>query len=440
MHALDHEFTSRKVSPWGGMKYFQQTYFRSGMKEDLERCDLPRGSSNAAYSPVDIIESFMVGAVLGSKRITHTSFLRSDEVITELFGWKRGVPSQSTMSRYFNRFTTELNDHLFNDLMKKWWDRMRLKKMTIDIDSTVVTRHGNQEGAEIGYNPTKKGRPSHHPLMAFCSELKMVVHSRMRPGNTNDMTGADCFIGQFFEIISPKRIGLVRADSGFFSGDIMSELERSQVNYIIRARMTSGLMNKVLEASEWVSDETVFKDAQYAEINYQASTWFHGRRAVIVRRPKHYPAQGEVKLFREDQDIQSYDYTVYVTNSDLPCSLVHSLYNQRADCENRIKELKYDYGIDGFAMKSIGATEAAFRTVMMAYNIMQLFKQKVLASTAGQRLSTVRFQCIAIGSYLVKKGRNKVLKLSAEGKKRHFLEHIFENTELLKPPFHFSNA
>lgn len=317
---------------------------------------------------------------------------------------------------------------------------MKLKKMTIDIDSTVLTRYGEQEGAAKGYNPTKKGRPSHHPLMAFCAELKMVVHSWMRAGNTNDMSGMDCFLEQLFKIVPPSRIGLVRADSGFYSREVMCEMEESKVDYIIRARMTSALMDKVLQIDEWIRDKTVFQDAQYAEISYQASTWYTDRRAVVVRRPKQVQGDKEIRLFKEDEDINAYDYTVYITSTDLSCSLVHSLYNQRTDCENRIKELKYDYGIDGFAMKSIGATEAAFRTVMMAHNVMQLFKQKVLVSPAGRRLSTVRFQCIAIGSYLVKKGRNKVLMLSAEGKRRHFLEHIFDNIELLQPPFRFSNA
>jgi hypothetical protein len=71
---------------------------------------------------------------------------------------------------------------------------------------------------------------------------------------------------------------------------------------------------------------------------------------------------------------------------------------------------------------------------------MALFKQKVMQTQKGKSLSTLRFQCIAIGSYLVKKGRGKIMKLPAEGERRHFLEHFFSNLEELKPPFSFSNA
>lgn len=39
------------------------------------------------------------------------------------------------------------------------------------LDSTVVVHNGGkQAGAEIGYNPKKPGRPSHHPLLVLSSD------------------------------------------------------------------------------------------------------------------------------------------------------------------------------------------------------------------------------------------------------------------------------
>ena len=35
-------------------------------------------------------------------------------------------------------------------------DQFKVGKLTIDLDSTVITRYGNQEGSAIGYNPKKK--------------------------------------------------------------------------------------------------------------------------------------------------------------------------------------------------------------------------------------------------------------------------------------------
>lgn len=441
MHELLHEYTNRKVSPWGGIKFFQQTYERSGVRADLLAAPLPEGGSNRAYEAIDLIEGFMVATVLGSRRIAHTGMLRTDEVIREIFGWKRGMASQSTFSRFFRKFDLPYNDVLFTSLMRKFWSRIGLQKMTIDVDSTVISRYGRQEGAEVGYNPAKPGRPSHHPLMAFCEELKMAVNGWMREGNTHDSNGMDCFIDQLLEIVPAGRIGLLRGDSGFYSDGVMFELEDKGINYIIRARMTKRLLGTVLRQANWHKNDTVFPDAEYAEFLYQGSDWLQARRAIAVRRPKaRAEGAGQALLFEEDRLNGHYDFTVYITSTDLPGSKVHLLYNQRADCENRIKELKYDYGLDGFAFESMGATEAAFRFVLLAYNIMALFKEKVMTGPVRHQLSTIRFQCIAIGSYLVKGGRKKVMKLSAEGRRRHFLQHFFDKTELLEPPFQFSNA
>ena len=50
-----------------------------------------------------------------------------------------------------------------------------LKRVTLDVDSTVITRNGNQQGAARGYNPNRHGRASHHPLLAFVAEARMVA-------------------------------------------------------------------------------------------------------------------------------------------------------------------------------------------------------------------------------------------------------------------------
>jgi IS4 transposase len=80
------------------------------------------------------------------------------------------------------------------------------------------------------------------------------------------------------------------------------------------------------------------------------------------------------------------NFRAFVTTLQLSPTKIHQLYNQRGDCENKIKELKYDFSIDGFALKSFAAMEAAFRLVMVAYYIMSLFKQKAMEVSGSKRL------------------------------------------------------
>jgi len=442
MHDLAHEFTSRKISPWGGIKYFYKIYLATGLQEYFRKLPLPFPRSNRGFDPVDLLEGFMVSVVLGSRRLAHSEMLRADEVIREIFGWKKGMASASTFSRFFGKFDTSLNDEIFPQLMRYWYDQIDIEKMTMDLDSTVITRYGKQECAEKGYNPGKPGRPSHHPIMAFCGELKMVINAWMRSGDSNSTTDIEDFLKETFTIVTPDRIGLLRGDSGFYNRHIMSQLESfdQPVPYIIRAKMTNRLMDEIIKLESWHACDDIQKGACYSEMDYKGSYWKTKRRLIIVRTEKQVEESMNGYLFEEEKNRSMYEYKAYVTNTDHSAVMVHSLYNQRADCENRIKELKYDYGIDGFALHRFGAMEAAFRIIMLAYNIMALFRQKVMVSKTAKRLPTIRFQCIAIGSYVIKRGRNKKLKLSAEGKRRHFLEYFFSNLETLHPPFRFSNA
>lgn len=95
MHELAYEFTSRKISPWGGIKFFHGTYIRSGIREILKKLPLPSPGSNSGYNPVDLIEGFLCSVVLGSKRLAHTGMLRTDEVVKEIFGWSKGMADQA---------------------------------------------------------------------------------------------------------------------------------------------------------------------------------------------------------------------------------------------------------------------------------------------------------------------------------------------------------
>jgi DNA-directed RNA polymerase subunit N (RpoN/RPB10) len=77
-------------------------------------------------------------------------------------------------------------------------------------------------------------------------------------------------------------------------------------------------------------------------------------------------------------DMPGYRYCCYVSNLDLPLDQIWNIYNTRADCENRSKELKQDFGLENFCLKDFWVTAASFRFIMMAYNLMSLFRHFAL--------------------------------------------------------------
>ena len=111
------------------------------------------------------------------------------------------------------------------------------------------------------------------------------------------------------------------------------------------------------------------------------------------------------------------------------------LYRARANAENRIKELKYDFGFDSFNLKDFFATEAALTFVMIAYNLMSLFRTFVLQEKTQKTLSTLRYRTFAIGAYFEKMNDKLVLKIALNKKRRAWFRGLWNHSKILDYPF-----
>ena len=192
---------------------------------------------------------------------------------------------------------------------------------------------------------------------------------------------------------------------------------------------------------EFTKEWTKLKDGiEITEFEYQSHNWQHPRRMVAVRKNIEILTKATGKLLLFDEPVGRYRYSLYVTNLDLPAEQIWLSYKDRADAENRIKELKYDFGLDSFCMDKFWATEAAFRTIMMGYNLMSLFRQIVLQSKSQATLSTLRFKCFALGSWITKHAGKTTLNISAIGEKRIWLDGLFDIVRQKSQPLEFSNA
>src|SRR4051794_6273283 len=172
---MQHEYTDKMVTPWGGMKEMKMLIDKTGIRGKLSQLGLPESKSNNHIDPISIIESFWVSIWIGCFRFSHTAVVRVDEVLRQIFGWKR-VASDTTFGRFFKKFTPSMNHQIFLDLYSWFFEQVRFYNYILDVDSSVITRYGEQQGSKKGYNPKKPGRGSHLPLFAFDSALRKVAN------------------------------------------------------------------------------------------------------------------------------------------------------------------------------------------------------------------------------------------------------------------------
>lgn len=427
-------FTDKEITPWGGISLMYKMLKKLSFDDVLSSLLLPKQGSNRGYPPEQLILHYLVGIWCGASCFQHLEVTRHDEVIRQLFGWGRMAGSKA-FQRYFNKFDQATNQEVFGPLYNWFFGNLKFDNYTLDFDSTIMTRFGQQEGAKKGYNPKKPGRNSHHPLMAFVSDCRMIANCWLRPGNTGAASNFLSFLEDTLSKIGDKKVGLIRADSGFYSQDIFEYLEGSGLDYVIAAKFYMPIKRKLAQHTTWLALDN---GLEIAETSYQADSWDAPRRLVMVRqeiskRPKAVGKQ--LCLFEGDCTYKNYRYSCYITNLSLPAKIVYDMYRGRADCENRIKEVKFDFGAESFNLNSFWATEAALNFVMLAYNLMSLFRQAILKGKTQQFLSTIRYKTFAIGGYVVKNGNSRILKLSLAMQRRQWFKGLWSSTDYMELPY-----
>jgi len=433
-------YTNKEVTPWGGMVFLKQMLQKIDFREIIEQnVDLPRRGSNRGYQTSTIIESFITSIWCGANRFLHTEVTRHDAALGQIFDWKN-TPGQDVYKRFFSKFTHAKNLRVSEYFYSWIFDNFKFDNFTVDVDSSVMTRFGTQEGAKKGYNPIKKGRPSHHPLIAFIADVKLVANMWLRSGDTSSANNFLSFLDDTLSKLKNKTVSLIRLDSGFFQSNILDYLEEKTLEYIVAAKFTHPIQRIIDAQTNWILLDA---GIEICEQMYKSNSWTKARRIVIVRQQiKERPtAPGkQLRLFAEEELHRNYRYSAYVTNLKLAPAEVWRIYRGRADAENRIKELKYDFGFDSFNLKDFYATEAALTFAMIAYNLMSLFRTFLLQEKTQKRLSTLRYKAFAIGAYFEKINGKLILKIALNKKRRAWFSGLWNYSNVFEYPFVFSNA
>lgn len=405
--AIAVEYTTRPVSGWGGMAVLGRFMDKIQVREFLERA-LPDGrKSNNQVPVVDMVMQLLVAVLTGGRRFEHAERVREDEVIRRIMGVRR-FGSASSITRYLSNFLQSQSEHLHTVLSEFVFGLTQVVATSdvLDLDSTVFTRHGEQEGSAKGYNPKRRGARSHHPLLAMFAKTKIIAHAWLREGSASPHRGCSEFILELLSRLpSTFRIEALRADSGFYSRAFMSLLDERNIPFVIAAKMSQGFKTWCRGRKEWrrIDDTTAI-----AEGIYQSPKGGRPRRIIVIRNTIRKVTKGV--LF----EIIDYDFRALATSMTDDARDIYRFYQQRGDCENRIKELKYDFNADGFCLRSFAGTEAAFRLICFLFNLIALFKATVLRDSRTT-LGTIRAKVFVIGAAIGSSARKTILRLGLQG-------------------------
>ena len=424
---IDQELTS-----WGGISILKKMIDQSGFATYLSHLPLPEQGSNRGYPPVQLFLQFMSAVWCGADRYAHLDITRLDHSLQRLYGWKR-MPEHKAFERYFRKFDMSTSQSIFGSLYRWFFGNMKFDHFTLDIDSSVLTRYGEQEGSSKGYNRHKPGRKSQHPLLAFVADIEMVANFWLRSGNAHTSNNFKAFLEETLLFLQDKKIGLLRLDSGFYSEEIFDYLEtrESPIDYIVAVPMYVTIQRKIVAQKAWLR---IDDGIEIAEFDYQAQDWEKPRRMIAVRQKIATRLQAigkQLTLFPDELDVSGYRYSCYITSLKLSPADVWRLYRQRANCENQIKELKYDYGLDKMNQACFDGTEASLMLMTVAYNFLRLFKQLIIGGNVRNRLKTLRHKILAIPAIVEHSLDKTVVKMALHMSRRAWVSRICQQIDIV---------
>jgi hypothetical protein len=167
------EFTGKPITAWGGLatllaKYLERLEFREWVE-----CHLPiEEVSPPRLGIYPKVLAQMVTVLAGGSRFSHLGWWSHGvEALQAAFGVEMFPQAATTLTRFWGKIRTQGVSECWGTggraFARQMVEREGIVEDTLGLDSHVLVRYGEQEGAAKGYNPKKPGRPSHHPLLAF---------------------------------------------------------------------------------------------------------------------------------------------------------------------------------------------------------------------------------------------------------------------------------
>jgi len=401
------EFSARNLTSNAGLFLLLEHASKNGVFDLIDH-DLVFENASTNKIKMNHIKTMLCGNLIGIDKLERLKLLQSDPLISE---FDISIKEPETVSRFLGNFSykttqmlREINFKLFRKLLRK----SKLKSITIDIDSSVVNVEGHQEGAVKGFNPKKPGNRCYNLQLAFCDDIKAYLTGYVRSGDTYTANGTAEMIKEIVAQLKDEGLEIIfRMDSGYFDDAILETIESLGGKYVIKGKGYPTLIAQVTDPS--ITFVTGESGREITELVTALNTWENGRRFVVSRVLKDEKDRAQISFLEGE----AYDYFFFVTNTEKSSEEVVEFYEKRGNCENYIKEAKYDMAVGHLLLKSFWANEAIFQLMMLAYNLFLLFKMDFAGETEyRQQIKTFRLKYIFLAGKIIKTARSVVMKLS----------------------------
>ena len=388
---------------------------------DLVDRHFPAPGSNRGFKPSVFVNAMMLMLHEGGSCLDDLRYIRNDQALLQLLGIT-SAPQADSMGDWLRRIgtvginaVTEINKPIIKLALHD------CSAITLDIDATLSA--SKNKSAKWTY----KKCTGYMPMVGHVAQTGQVLATDFRDGNVAPATDNLGFIHQC-EAALPAGITVekLRIDAAGYQAAILDECIERNIQFAIRAKMHKSLKKMIedIPETQWQSLMTkdgrkISKEATYRLVH--SMEYSKHAFTVIVQR-REISGQLELDLSDKEQELSeevvqhgTYLYRAIATNRDgLTDSEIVHWYNQRAeDSENRIKELKLDFGANRMPCSDFAANSLYFALCSLAYNLFALMRHLLPVRFASCQAKTIRWRLYALAGKVVRHGRMIYLKLQA---------------------------
>ncbi len=414
------------VTSLGQLSFFIEFLKRTELFDQwVSTCPLQLTSPNAPMQR-DILGTILLSVLSGHTRYSHITTVRTDKVNAPLLGMNKIVSEDSVRRALIKMPELESKEWLMAALKNCYSEILNIPWI-LDVDTTVKCLYGHQEGAVVGYNPKKPGRPSHTYHTYMIANIRMILDVEVMAGNEASATHTLPYLFSWIDSLPAEhRPKFIRGDCAFGSDPVMIASEERSLSYLFKLKQTQNVkrfISKQMIEGEW---ENAGQGWQGSSGQLQLMGWLKPRRVIILRRKikkevgvidkNSLNGQSVFRFAEMGEEIEAYEYAALVTNMDEEILTIGSHYRDRADSENNFDELKNQWGWSGYTTSDLHRCRLMARIIALIYNWWTLFVRLIAPDSHLEAITSRPLLLHAVGKQIQHAGQKIIQVSSSHGK------------------------